>query len=426
MTRVCMLSQAQPSTNPRLVKEADALTEAGYEVEVLCTQHVDWAREADRDLLGSRKWKCTVIGSGPETAGWPRLRHKIARSLEPALPIAPVIQAAVGRLVPELAKAAMQRQADLYIARHPGALSAAGRAARKHKARLGYDAEDYETGHASMDSADLSVAASQPDRIARAIERKWLPQCAYVTAGSPAIADAYAEQYGIARPAPVLNVFPLCTRPRQFRPQRTGPLRLYWFSQTIGGDRGLQDVVRAMGSLPECNIELHLRGQWAQGFEDELRQLAASLAVPQQRIVHYAPAPADQMVQLASEFDVGLALEQPVSRNRMLCLTNKMFTYMLAGNAILATSTPGQQPILQTIGPAAVQYNPGDVATFAAELKRWHDDRGALQRSRLASWQWGTDRYNWDTEKKLFLSTVEQVFAAASAEPKHAEAVRAR
>jgi glycosyltransferase involved in cell wall biosynthesis len=416
MTRVCMLSQAQPSTNPRLVKEADALTEAGYDVQVLCSHHVQWARETDHELLASRRWKCTYIGeAGRVLSEWQRLRHKGARITQRYFAFSRMTKAAAGRNVPALAKAASACVADLYIARHPGALAAAGRAAHKHRARLGYDAEDFESGHGALNTGEqsehLSQDAAQQDRIAFALEQRWLPYCNYVTAGSPAIADAYAEKYGIPRPTPILNVFPLRERPATLRSVRPGPLRLYWFSQTIGADRGLQDVVRAMSLVPACNIELHLRGEWALGFEQELRSLAASLQIPQQRIVRHVPAAPDEMIRLAAEFDVGLALEQPVSRNRLLCLTNKLFTYMLAGNAIAATLTPGQQPVLRSIGAAAVSYKQGDIATLAAGLKRWHDDREALARARQSSWQWGSDRYNWDLEKQWFLKTVEQALA---------------
>lgn len=418
MTRVCMLSQAQPSTNPRLVKEADALTEAGYRVEVLCSQHVGWARETDRELLSSRQWQCTYVGEGHRILpDWRRLRHKFARKIEPALRSRRLTEAASGRNVPELIKAACNRPADIYIARHPGALAAAGYAARKHHAKLGYDAEDFESGHglASAEQPNKSgQRITQQDRIAEALERQWLANCNYVSAGSPAIADAYAEQYAIPRPTPILNVFPLRDRPRSLRSSGTGPLRLYWFSQTIGPDRGLQDVLRAMALIPICNIELHLRGEWALGFENEFRQLAATLGIPQERIVRHLPAAPDEMIRLAAEFDVGLALEQPVSKNRLLCLTNKLFTYMLAGNAIAATLTPGQQPVLRTIGVAAISYVHGDVAALAAGLKRWHDDREALARARQSSWQWGSDRYNWDLEKKWFLKTVEQALGSGA------------
>src|SRR2546422_9615422 len=53
----------------------------------------------------------------------------------------------------------------------------------------------------------------------------------------------------------------------------------------------------------------------------------------------------DSLVRLAAEYDVGLALEVPISENRIICMndlcTNKVFTYLMAGLAV-AASTLGE------------------------------------------------------------------------------------
>ena len=46
-------------------------------------------------------------------------------------------------------------------------------------------------------------------------------------------------------------------------------------------------------------------------------------------------------------FDVGLALELSEPENRDLCLTNKVFTYMLAGNAMILSETSMQRSFKQ-------------------------------------------------------------------------------
>ena len=38
-SRICLVTPGQPSTNPRLVKEADALCEAGYDVQVVACKY---------------------------------------------------------------------------------------------------------------------------------------------------------------------------------------------------------------------------------------------------------------------------------------------------------------------------------------------------------------------------------------------------
>ena len=136
----------------------------------------------------------------------------------------------------------MSVKADLYIAHYPAALPAAAKSAARHGARYAFDAEDFHLG----DLPDLPKHEHERRRL-RAIEGAYLPRAAYVTAASPGIADAYVKGYGIKRPAVVLNVFPLSRAPASTTPRGTvepGP-SLYWFSQTIGPDRGLEAAVAA-------------------------------------------------------------------------------------------------------------------------------------------------------------------------------------
>jgi glycosyltransferase involved in cell wall biosynthesis len=408
MARICLLAPGQPSVDPRLVKEADALHDVGHEVQVLGSHMIPWADAADRELLQTRSWTCTYVGGDSNSRSaeyWrTRLRHGLARRLPLAWPLSERLRRyAVCRVLPELAGAAKRARADLYIAHYTGALVAAADAARANCALFGFDAEDFETG-----SYPLAAGPSPMDRLVERFECQYLPCSAYMTAASPGIAEAYKAKYGIPLPTTILNVFPLAERPRELRAMPPdGPLRLYWFSQTIGLGRGLEDVIQAMGQLKGCKIELHVRGRWTPGHDTLLFELAASSGIRSQQIIAYSPGAPDQMVRLAAECDVGLALEQPVSQNRQICLTNKIFTYLLAGNAVIATATRGQQPIMETIGDAGFTYEPGDVNALACGLRLWYENRNILQQARQKSWDWGTRRFNWDLEKKKFVQTVE-------------------
>jgi glycosyltransferase involved in cell wall biosynthesis len=308
---------------------------------------------------------------------------------------------APARVSPELMRATRATAADLYIGHNLAALPAAVVAAKKRGAKVGFDAEDF---HSGMDEGQQMTA------IIEQIERRYLPQCDYVTAGSPQIAEAYSTKYKIPVPAPILNVFPLAERPPELRPlSPRSPLTLYWFSQTIGAGRGLEDVVRAMGLLPGCDIELHLRGNWQAGYQNEFLKLASSVGVNEKRIRDYAPAPADEMVSLATGYDVGLALEPGANKNNEIALSNKILTYLLAGNALIATATRAQEALVETVDKAGFCYEPGDIKTLAAQLMRWHDDRNLLEEARRQSWEYGATRYNWDVEKHKFLQVVKNV-----------------
>jgi len=422
--RICLITPGQPSTNPRLVKEADALHEAGYEVRVLCSHYLPWADEADKELLASRPWKCTYVGGEPRLASpayyWTRARQAVARRALPLRPASSFLQRhVVDRIAPELEAAALATPADLYIAHYTGALRAAALAARRHRGKLGFDAEDLEFA-----GFDRDKGPSLHDLVLATVQEQFLRECDYITASSPGIAEAYASRYGLPLPTTILNVFPLAHRPPEFRATSMhGPLTVYWFSQTIGLDRGLPDAVRALGLLRDCRIELHIRGELRENTRRELSALAAAAGVDRNQIVLHPPGPPEEMVRLSAQYDIGLALEQPTSESREICLTNKIFTYLLAGNAVAATATSGQRLVMARIAGGGFSYPCGDAQALAHGLLAWHEDRPLLDRARRQAWDWGTREFNWDFEKRRFLKVVGTVLSGAYSE---AEAMECR
>jgi hypothetical protein len=329
-----------------------------------------------------------------------RGRHWAARKATSVSPLASRLAvSALSRVGPEIRDAAMSVPSDLYIAHNIGALPATFAAAAARSGKVGFDAEDF---HSGQRNDDTPLAA-----FTRTIERRLLAQSAYVTAAAPGIAEAYRDLCGIPLPTCILNVFPLRDRPLQFRPASTlDPVRLYWFSQTIGPDRGLEDAVRAMGLLSEHHVELHLRGCWQPGYEARLRRVAAESGVPMDRIISHAPGMPDDMVRLAAGYDVGLALEPGASTNNDIALSNKIFTYLLAGNALLATRTVGQSRLMPDLLAAAAWCEAGQPDSLARALLPWLDQRAALLAARETAWHLGETRFNWDLEKSKFLEVV--------------------
>jgi len=404
--KVCLVTTGQPSTNPRLVKEADALVAAGFDVHVVAAYWTAWAIDADRRLLADKRWELTLVdwrkASSPALHAISRIRHAAARraAAAGARPWVRFAEAALCRVGPELRAASLAWAADLYVAHNLGALPAARAAARARGVRHGFDAEDFHSGQFS--SAEHALA-----RFTRRVERRLLPECAYVTAASPLIAQAYRDLCGIELPTTILNVFPLRDRPAAPpSDHRSSRVRMYWFSQTIGPSRGLEDAVAAMALLGTDRVELHLRGAWQQGYEAELRRLAARIGVPDERIVWHPPADQPDMVRLAAAFDIGLALEPGTTINNDLAASNKIFTYVLAGTAVAATRTRGQMAFAPELGRSTTWCEPGNASSLAAALRPWIDDRDRLAAAREIAWGLGGSTFNWDREQRTFVDLV--------------------
>ncbi len=396
-----------------MLKAADAFAEAGYEVRMISTRHVSWATQTDKEVRQLRQWRWTVVDydrqSARATYFLSGMRYKAARKLaqviNPAqLPLG-VAASGFGRVHSELLNAALAEPADLFYGGTTGALAVVAMAGRKMGVPYAIDLEDFHSAEQdSNPEADLS------HRLAERIERDIFSGAAFLTAGSSAMAVAYRDKYGV-NPITINNTFPLPTAEPEFSRTTGEALRLYWFSQTIGPQRGLEDIVRAVG-LAGIAAELHLRGNPVAGYLESLQRLAADVA-PRLQLIHHEPINPDAMIESCRGYDVGLALEQAHVFNRAICLTNKAFTYMLAGLAVIFTDTPGQRPLALDLGEAALLYQPGDVACLGAGLKRWAEKKELLHAAKLAAWTAAKRRWHWQhiEERGALLNAVKDSFS---------------
>jgi glycosyltransferase involved in cell wall biosynthesis len=408
--KICLVTSGPISSNPRIVKEAGALAEAGLEVVVVGLQTMQRLQPFDRDLACSQRWRYAPVEVFREAGIWTYRARTARERLLQLLPAAAwaiggVVEGAFNRYTDVLEAALMQEPAQMYIAHNLAALPAAAAAAERFGACLGFDAEDYHAGELP-DTPEYAKAR----RRVLAIEDRYIPRCRHLTAASPEIADLYVSRY--ARPVTsILNVFPLSERPVEPVRQAAGSApSLYWFSQTIGPGRGLEQMTEIV-SLMRTRPSLHLRGTFAAGFQERLNAMAARRKISER--LHILPRAAPgEMVGLAAGHSLGLSIETDETLNRRACLTNKIFTYLLAGVPVVLSDTPAQQRLAGELGEAAQVFRLGDAPAAAAALDEWLSSDDRLSRSRTAAWRLGEQRYNWDREKDLFLASVNAALAA--------------
>ncbi|HWY53243.1 MAG TPA: glycosyltransferase [Terriglobales bacterium] len=403
--RICLIGAANLSNNPRLLREADLLSQQ-HEVRVVCQGTSRASAEADARLLARRSWRLQRVDH-PRADWMPseifrshwlqsvlvRGRRRLAEEAFRYIKSAGLAEYSVCASRSELEKLACSERADWFIAHTQPALPAAAAAARKWEARLGFDCEDLlaETG-------DKFCEAN------RLIERKYLPQCDSITATSNAMAENLANAYSIPRPVVLYNVFPLSlvegiVPPAQRRAH--SKLRLYWVSQTIGPDRGIQDAFQACAGLTD-HIEIHLRGRLSEPHKRELiasaEQWGVAGCINLHPVIHR-----DELFRSMAEYDVGLALERPQNRNHGLTASNKIFSYLLVGLAVAATDTPGQHEVMEHSPGAGFLYTSGDTKCLRAALECWIGDREQLWQAQQAAWDVARSRFCWDIEQKTFL-----------------------
>jgi glycosyltransferase involved in cell wall biosynthesis len=392
--RVCVVTAGHISTCPRMLKTADALHEAGYDVRVVSTSHTPWAIEADNAIRATRSWRWTVVDYGRDTArlrqmktgARRRIAQALTRAFRPARVPPAVFVRAYSRAHDELLRAITAEPVDFVYGGTTGALAAVAESAECLGVPYALDLEDFHSDEQQGRFADEVHA------VAERVERRVLPGAAFLTASSPMIADAYAAKYGV-RPLPIHNTFSLdLGEPRQ--PVDGEPLRFYWFSQTLGPGRGLEDFIAAVGRARIAG-ELHLRARPAQLYIDSLMRLSRD-AAPALSLRLHEPAGPDAMVHLAQGYDLGLSGEEPSVLNRRLCLGNKIFTYLAAGVPVLLSATPAQGRLACDLRNAAVVYEFGDINGLAEQLSALHNDRVALWEARYAARAAARHRWHWE------------------------------
>lgn len=407
---ITLVTPGHLSSNPRLVKEALLFSNAGHQVRIFCTWYLSWQADHDRQLIARHPdWSVTITDWTGGTLSsrlnrlWSGLQNRWNRLLSRWDQSPRRAALLLNRHVWRQARQMARSQTDLIIAHNLGALPAAVIAGRSHKVPVCFDAEDFHRGE---------PVASGPDGWAlHLVENTFLPACRATWSASPSIGAAYRDLFPSLSFTPVLNVFPESTicRNRIAEPTEDLPLKLFWFSQTIGRDRGLEDVLKAMARPGAENTHLTLIGFLGKEDEEYFFSLIRSEKSLSGRIMFLPPVEESDLFSLAGQHHVGLALERPTPPNRDLCLTNKIFTYLNGGMAIAYSATTAQMAFYQDHPDTGLLYDPGDsesLANWFAFLLN-HPDRLATHRT--TSLELARTRYQWEKEGKILLSIIESL-----------------
>jgi glycosyltransferase involved in cell wall biosynthesis len=403
---VCLVTSGHVASCPRLVKNADALAEAGYRVHVVAGRYFPPVDPLDREIFASARWSYAVVDSTRGAgAAWRKIVRLGCRALlRLPLPAAEGLTARAHHAqVARFSSAATAAPARFYFGHGLAALPAVAWASRRRGVACGFDAEDYhdeETDAASADPAERTAR--------RALQTRLLPGCALLTAATPMLGEKLRQVYRVD-PLTLLNVFPLSQAPSApFDPAPVASgraARFYWFSQTIGPGRGLEAVLAIIAAM-STPVELHLRGFVSDDYRARL-QAAAGRA----RISFLPPAPASEMARLAADSDLGLSTEENRPLNRDFALSNKVFTYLLAGLPQLMSRTSAHVALATELGAAAIVADLAQAEATARKLDEFFSRPEQVRVARSSAWQAAHGRFCWDVEKRKFLEAVSAVLS---------------
>jgi glycosyltransferase involved in cell wall biosynthesis len=389
--KVTMLVRNACVRDARVLREAASLAAAGHDLTVVAMLEPGLPREERRDGFTivrvepvapwlRRLARRPAIPASTDAGAQPRP----AREQRPPLGRRSALLYAIrDRLVTaQITRAALAHPAEVVHAHDLNTLEAGVVAAKRHGARLVYDAHEL--------YPELSGLTERERRRWRAVEARLIGRADAVITVSDSLADELVKRYAIARPTIVRNVPDRPARPpdRAASPltrYREGDEMLVLYSGGISPNRGLEALADAVGHAQGWRLVMMGWGR----LHDELRAREPRI------IFHDAVAPED-LIATAAGADVGVIPYVPVGLNNALSLPNKLFEYIHARLAIVASDLVELRRYLNETG-AGVTVPPGDPQAIADALNRLAADRPRREAMQKAA-QAASDAADWSIE----------------------------
>jgi glycosyltransferase involved in cell wall biosynthesis len=406
--RIVILTGHHVCHNPRAFKEAETLVAEGYGVEWLGAWYDPVLADRDRLLLRDCRWGFTPVADwttrsirGWWTRQYQRFRRRLGIELHKLLKLENRWQ--LGYCTTELYRAAVARNADLFIAHSESAMWVAVQL-QKSGCRVGVDMEDWF-------SEDLQPAErkQRPLRLIRHLEKALLTTASYRSCTSEAMNDALVRAYQCSPLSVIYNAF--CTTDRSrvegvFKDRNDpGIASVHWFSQNIGPGRGLEDLFAAL-QLLTSDFEVHLRG----GVTSSTRRWVEQLTPAQwtSRVFLHPVVHNDELLSRVAEHDIGLALDPSTPPSRDVTITNKILQYLLAGVAVVASDTAGHREVEAYAQRAVFIYQSGNAEDLAEKLQGVLSDPAEIQDAKKAALNAARRDFCWENEASKLRRDIEK------------------
>ena len=403
MTKVSMIVWNEFLNDARVMKEAQTLQRAGYQVRVFAlhtpgvTQQqavLDDGIEVVR-VARSPLWKLRKKNQQPAV--------KAGGESQQSAPVKPSLKLLVLRAVSRgwthlaLLFKMLEYRATVVHSHDVNTLPTAWLAAKLSRARLVYDAHEISTSREGYKSLRKVVGF---------VEKQLMPSANGTITTPDARAKYFARAYGVERPLVLQNRPRLIESPPSNRIREelglVEPWPIVLYQGGLQQGRGLEKLVRTAQHVPDCYFVLIGGGRLTQ----PLTQLAQELNL--QHKVHFIPTVAlAELPSYTASADVGVQPIENTCLNHYTTDSNKLFEYVIAGLPVIATDFPEIRRIVRSndIGLLVPANNEQALSRTIIQLL----EDPAL-RARFASNARKTaQNLNWESQEKCLVDLYERV-----------------
>ncbi len=371
-------------TDPRVLREATALSRAGLAVSVV---------DVDRDSTCPRD---EVIANLPT-------HHLIIPGWFVPTRFKPWFLIKLAQVVMRGGLKLLSTPADIYHAQDISALPACYIAARLRRKQLVYDAHEFSLVDPNVTRWRLLHA------LAVRILRHILTRSAGVITVSPPIAQEFQRRYGGPKPVVVRNI------PEYRRPAHSDRLRsnlglssltrIALYHGYLNADRGLDALVRSAAFL-RSDVVVVMMGNGV--MQPTLEALIAREGV-QERVKLIPAVPHTELLDWVASADIGLILLPPeYSPSIRMCLPNKLFECLMAGVPVLASALDAVVDVIETygVGSVALSLEPEHIANAIEAMLGAPDRLEQMRTNALAAAQ---QTLCWERESERLVALYQQI-----------------
>jgi len=379
--KVCMHVLGTASTDPRVMREATALVEAGYAVSLVDIEEKEKENhQSEEDIRGVCMKHVIVSRSFFSTRfdKWTLVR------------IAQLFIRNTVRLI--------QTPADIYHAHEVSALLPCYIAACLHHKPIIFDAHEMPLFERPL--SELGRSRRWLRKLLEVLLAHIVPRCAGIITVSPPIVKEFRDRYGVPEVALIRNVPECRAVPKSDRLRRylglKSEVRVALYQGYLQSNRGLDRLVRAAAFLAQ-DIVIVMMGKNRGTTQAQLEALIAREGVAD-RVKILPSVPYAELLDWTASADIGLNVASPdYSLNVRYFLPNKLFEYLMAGLPVLTSPLEAIVDVVKTydVGQVLSSLAPADIGEAINSMLA---DPVALARQRSNALEAARNEFCWEKE----------------------------
>ena len=284
-------------------------------------------------------------------------------------------------------------KSDLLVSNDLDTLLANYLVSKLKKVPLVFDSHEYFTGVPELKGRSFVTW------VWKIVEKKIFPRLKYVMTVSDSVAEQYEKEY-VIKPVVIRNCSQFSGKIDALLRSDLGikedHLLLVFQGGGINIDKGGEELIDAIGITENISLLVVGSGDVLPVMMKRAEELNLS-----DRVKFIPKMPWIEMMRYTKSADAGLCIEKDTNLNYRFSLPNKLFDYISAGIAVIASGLPEVREVVEgyDCGIIIPAVTPEEISKA---IIKFRDDRGLLNKLTQNAVT-ASESLNWETESKIVI-----------------------